>query len=315
MGVCPKCQGVFDKGTKRLADLQKGSVDRLGNRVHEVEWMGEDYAVYRSDKGIYVHFADCREKEREQRRRYDEIAAMLCQLRFLSSQMNQWKLRLRRTLTYYDHQIVQAMVLALEGRDKDAKSVLHPALGAAVRRLTNENRVKYLLACAASGLVIGVLVWLLLVSPAIPAGAAAYAFAGLCGLIGAVFSIGMRVQTLELVPCQDSFMNSVMGALRVVIGFIAGALLLLIFTATALGDGFAAFLQMQDQGMSGLRTLARETWLPIAVLGFVGGFAERLVPNLLHRASDHLDSPTEAVKETARLETATPGGAVASRTT
>ena len=42
-----------------LCDLRPGDRDKLGNTVHEILWIGSNYAIYRSDKGVYAHFSDC----------------------------------------------------------------------------------------------------------------------------------------------------------------------------------------------------------------------------------------------------------------
>jgi hypothetical protein len=62
----------------------------------------------------------------------------------------------------------------------------------------------------------------------------AYIAAGVFGAVGAVFSIALRVHNLELIPYHESFMNLVMSGLRVWIGTLSGAILLLLLCTTAM---------------------------------------------------------------------------------
>jgi hypothetical protein len=56
-----------------LHELRKDQKDKLGHRVEQILWLGKDYAVYRSERGVYVQFSDCPKREALQRRRFAEI--------------------------------------------------------------------------------------------------------------------------------------------------------------------------------------------------------------------------------------------------
>jgi hypothetical protein len=298
VSVCERCDGVLDKSVIHRAQITIGSTDKLGNKIMEIVWTGEEYTIYRSTKGIYIHFSDCHEIERTQRALYAEISQILCQLRFLTSQMARFKL-LRKKLGYYDYQIVQAMVSTLEKRKEDATNLLAPVLEMAVGRLTNENRVRYLLSCLAAGLIVATGIAFLVWSGQVDRIADAYLVAAIFGSAGATFSIAMSVQSLSLIPCQESMMNVVMGVLRVLIGTFAGALLLLLITVTPL-SAVAATLLGSKLEMDPLKLTSVTGWLPFAVVGFIGGFAERLVPNLLQQSSDKIDPAAAAAKDASK---------------
>src|SRR5215472_13484654 len=299
-GTCPKCQGTFDELTLSLHDIQKNKVDKMGNRILGIHWISEEYLVYRTKQGVAVQFSDCRKLQREQREKYvREIGSMLCQLRFLTSQMAKplyslWK---PVAINYYDHQIVQGMVLTLEGDPKDARDLLGPTLDMATSRLTNENRIRYLLSCFVTGLAIVLLgvAYLRGWIPKIPTqdDISSYVLAGMFGAIGAVFSIAMRVQTLELVPCRESSMNTRMGSLRILIGFLAGISLLLLLTS-----GIVRVFPATSQQSFG-QSFGMSDWPLIAVIGLFSGFAERMVPNLLRRVSETVEPVAQATATTA----------------
>jgi hypothetical protein len=86
-------------------------------------------------------------------------------------------------------------------------------------------------------------------------------------------------------------MNKWMAAMRVGMGIIAGATLLLLAT-TILHDTVAKIVPMSsDVGVP---------WETAALLGLIGGFAERFIPNLLRRTAVAMlpsdGTPVQAVR-------------------
>jgi hypothetical protein len=284
-GMCPGCGGGFDAGTLLLAELAPGRPDKLGNRVAEIYCRGEDFAVYRSTLGVYVHFADCRAREREQRRALLAVAPRVCRLRYLSNQMTRDVVWRRRSGGFYDHEVAEAIALALQGTADGADRILANGETLAGERLGNENRATYFLACLFSALLVIGALWVAgLGTAAGDPQFRAYAAAAAFGAVGAAFSIATGVADLSLAPYQRSAMNSAMGALRVLIGAVAGAMILLICNATIIGEPVVKVLEKFTEADT-LATLGARNWVWIAMLGVLGGFAERLVPNLLGSAA------------------------------
>jgi len=281
---CKKCSGMFSSNTLLLSGIKPGIKDKTGQTIVQVYLSGEDYNIYRTRLGVNVHFADCRAQEREQRARYAEISQTLCRLRFLTGQMAHWPFARNRRGQhggFYDHQIAEAICLTLQGRGGDAKQILDTGLALAEERVTNENRVRYLFACLYVSLIPVFITWPLycfgqLTQP--------YLMAAAAGAVGAVFSIALRVQDLELKPCAQSMMNYFMGALRVLTGFLAGAVVLLIINGTIFGEEFLKVL------VEPTKELTAQTWKCIVLVGFLGGFAERLVPSLLQNLQSKVEN-------------------------
>ena len=160
--------------------------------------------------------------------------------------------------------------------DDRASEILCDGVRLAEDRLTNENRIRYLVACLAACLAIALISgWALWLLPSTHDWAP-YLLGGAAGAAGAVFSIATRVRDFNLNPCSRSVMNYVMGWLRVLIGFVAGAIILFTINGAAFGKGIAAFFSTEK-----LTPLTDQNWICIALIGFLGGFAEQLVPNLL----------------------------------
>jgi hypothetical protein len=291
--ICDQCRGLYSKDLTLLSQIKIGSIDKLQNSILQIYLCGEDYKIYRTRQGVNIHFSDCRRREREQRAKYEQIFNKLSYLRFLTSQMFRVPLsdrlsisggRMRRSGGFYDNQIAEAICLSMEERIKEANETLDRGIDLASSRNTNENRIRYIAACLAVALLLVLPLWLLyLLSskwplPSPPDSHHLLLAAGV-GALGAVFSISTRVQKLKLHPCEQSVMNYIMGALRVLIGFASGALIFLLATRTEVGKPITALFDPK----------LTDSWHGIALLGFFGGFAERLVPFLLGK----LDSKAE----------------------
>jgi hypothetical protein len=50
-----------------LHDLAAGKPDKLGHRVKDILWAGQNYAIYCTKRGVYVQFSDCSVQEADQR--------------------------------------------------------------------------------------------------------------------------------------------------------------------------------------------------------------------------------------------------------
>lgn len=291
---CPKCHGVFSHSSSLLPAIVLGGKDKMGQTIMEIYVCGEDYAIYRSRQGVYIHFADCRVRERQQRANYVEISQKLCRLRFLISQMARWLFAHSRFVKnggFYDHQIAEALHLALQGKSNEANQILDSGLALAEERITNENRVRYLLACLLIALIPSGAVWALYRSDQIITGQiwVPYLIAAAAGATGAVFSITSRIQDLELKPVAQSVMNYIMGALRVLTGFVAGAIILFIINGTVFGEGVIKIFEAPS-----MTELTARSWKCIVLVGFLGGFAERLVPSLLKNLQSRVENrPTD----------------------
>jgi hypothetical protein len=198
-----------------------------------------------------------------------------------------WRAR-KQPASLYHHNMAQAVMLVMENEVDDGKKLALHALNMAVERVTNDYTVRYLRTCLiwwglfllAGGLLIFSLdhehpLWLFVV-------------AAISGASGAVFSVTARLQAFQLKPCHQSNMNKWMSRARILIGIMAGIILLLLA---------ATIFEKQ-------MPLDIAKWEAVAVLGFIAGFAERLIPNLLSRVAGQIESkagtPVQAVREEAK---------------
>jgi len=283
-----------------LGDLRKGQRDSLGANVRDILFRGRDYAIYRSDRGVYVHFADDPTVERSQRAAYAKLCVQLCELRYLTSQLRAGGMhrllgRFAGQDSLFDHNMAQALMLLMESvaqrsagnaadanaAEQEAKDIARRALDMAVRRNTIDNTIRYVSTCVLFGLVWLALMLVLWLSWRGAGHMREYLLASATGIVGAVFSVIVRAQGLELRPCDDSGMNKLMSLIRVGMGGIAGpALFLLLMTVSANAVG----------GGVGMPPAASDGFLRmVAVIGLIGGFAERLVPDLVRGAAEGME--------------------------
>jgi hypothetical protein len=280
-----------------IDELIETKRDRLHYKVEEIFWRGLNYAIYRSEKGVSVQFSDCPLEAKAQRSRFTEISPELCELRHLTSEMRSrslfgYPLRAsRKPASLYEHDMAQAVMLVMEEKSKEGKQIARQALRMAVERVTNDNTVTYFAWCLLSwamwsivGFAAAALVsevpWLHTAELPLPL----YLVAAMFGATGAMLSVASRLQSFQLKPCHQSSMNVLMGYTRIGFGFLAGPVLLL----------FASTIVDHPLGLD--PTL----WSGAAVVGLVGGFAERLIPNILLRTASQIQSPAGTPVQAAR---------------
>ena len=288
-----------------LCELAVGKKDKLGNKVAEILWLARNYAVYRSHRGVHVHFSDCTQEEDDQRRQFTQISPELCELRYLTSQMGLgWTFGLRRPpSSIYLHNMAQAVMLVMENKDQidleRAKQLADKTLSMAVERATNDNMIRYLICCLICwGTVTIAALWALWAQPEIDwalwksvrphiAGLKAYVIAGMFGATGAILSVATRLQEFKLKPCHQSIMNYWMAGLRIGIGVVAG-IVILVLARTILGEAIG-------------KHIASLYWEAVAAVGLIAGFTERLVPSLLQRTANQIESsagtPVQATQQ------------------
>ena len=122
------------------------------------------------------------------------------------------------------------------------------------------------------------------------AGLKSYLIAGMFGATGAMLSVATRLQEFKLKPCHQSNMNYWMASLRIGIGVVAG-IVILVLARTILGDAIG-------------KHFTNLYWEAVAAVGLIAGFTERLVPSLLQRTANQINSsagtPVQAAQQQER---------------
>jgi hypothetical protein len=245
---------------------------------------------------VYVHFSDDEEEARGQRQRFIKICPELCELRYLTPQIRTAKPLVFRTpegydgSSLYDHNIAQAIMLVMEGDVETGRRIAQKALQMAVERVENDNTIRYVGTSLGGWLVILLLGAVLLNFGPTSGDLNLFTVAGIAGATGAMLSIATRLQSFRLKPCDQSNMNYLMSIIRVaIIGAVAGVILWLI-APTVLSERAQQLVPHWPNG-----------WQAPAALGLIGGFAERLIPNMMRwsgvQLGPSIGTPSQAVRD------------------
>ena len=293
-----------------VADLKAGDLDSAGHPVlHFYSRKPPEYAVYQTRERAMVHFADAPDVSDEQRK----VLAQLAPLRGETNALiDDWRekpdryhtlgiiprrngARIRQRAARYDRRIGDSLIVALEGDLTGAGAVLQEIKDDVIEERVGWSRFEYLLVAitiAFAFILFSILFAVLTVPDVDNAGAAARSLlcdteldprcfddatdlwrGAMAGALGSFFSIALAIRGRTVLPDLNKVNNWMDAGLRVAIGIIAGTVLVSLVVSDFVN------LRIGDAGSGELNELY------IGIVGFVGGFAERLVPDLLARAA------------------------------
>jgi hypothetical protein len=190
-----------------------------------------------------------------------------------------------------DRQLAYAIQLALDGDMEGARATVAAAKAFVLAKRAARGRFQYLKwSYGAAAVLIGLLFVASWLHPFQDAGADLW-LAGKAGLVGAAFSIALAIRGRTVALDTDLLDNVTDGTLRLLIGVISAGVLLLLLACGVLPN-----LKIGDANFSG----SALTWQMVLVVGFVGGFLERLVPDLLEKKNPqgNGNATSAAVRET-----------------
>jgi len=264
-----------------VSAIRVGSEDGRGVAVEKIYSLKDRcYVVYRAADQMMVHFADDVTLANEQRKSLAGLAGMRAQLSMLTVDMPQ-------SAAYYDGQIAHALQLALDGDPEKGKEILTQTVAGAERERAGRGRIQYLLyGLATAALFLAILgIGYAAVSFAKPANNLWLAAIG--GAIGAVFSMSIAIRSRAVALDLYRNANIADGALRILVGVISAGVLVLLMATNIVPD-----LQVGGGALTG----ETATWETILLVGFIAGFLERLLPDLLngHKGSDTVNGKSKS---------------------
>jgi hypothetical protein len=249
-----------------VTDITFGAHDSGKREVQRVFYKFNDYAVFLSANEVRVHYSDVDATKNEQIGKIAELVAARQRLQYLADRPG---LGAR-----YHPQIADALFLALQDKKDCAKLVLDEALKDIQEIRAREGRMSYLK--FAVGLGIGLSVPLFAFAQGffdraqmLPVLAAAGA-----GSIGALLSIAIALRGRTVAIDGDWQTNLVDVTIRLLIGVISAAALFLL-----LSSGMVPNVQLGEVKLAG----SASNWQIALVIGFLAGFVERLLPDLLEK--------------------------------
>jgi hypothetical protein len=255
---------VIEKGT----DLIKNQILCVYSKVPP------QYAVYLTKNRVVVQYADDPKSADEQRKKMATLNGLRTQIDGLvygwrTSRIEGYRLKAKK----YDIRVAAALVLCLEGDDATARTALVDIKEDISSERTSWGRFEYLIAAliASTGaIVLFFCVQRQLLPFKLPPGD--LWLATRAGTIGAFFSIALAIQGRTVLTNLRRRDNIADATLRIAIGTIAAGVLLLLMQSGTLpkvqiGDGVVLGQSLQ--------------WQAVLIVGFIAGFSERLVPDLL----------------------------------
>jgi hypothetical protein len=250
----------------RVRDIRVGNKDGRGLAITYIyATQADEYSIYQAGE-VMVQFADDTAKAQTQRKSILAVSSARAEVNALEQ-----GLACREVC---DRQLAYALQLALDGETEGAKATVAAAKNFVLAKRAARGRFQYLKwSFGTAAVLIGLL---FLASQLYPLQGASNDLwlAGKAGLVGAAFSIALAIRNRTVALDIDLLDNITDGTLRLLIGVTSAGVLLLL-----LGCGILPSLKIGEATFSGNSL----TWQLVLVIGFLGGFLERLVPDLLEK--------------------------------
>ena len=266
--------------TSPVSSVRVGQEDARGVMIDQVYAIKTArYAIYRARDRMMVHFADDAMIADEQRKQLSDLASMRARLTMLTEGLD-------NSADYYDGQIAHALQLALDGEAEKSNEIMAQTVSRAEEARVRRGRIQYLLHGLGTAAAFLLILGLGYASVTFERPANNLWLAAIGGTIGALFSmsISIRSRTVALDLYRNA--NIADGALRILAGVISAAVLILLMATNVVPK-----LQVGGGALTG----DTATWETILLVGFIAGFLERLLPDILAARKDRPATPDDVL--------------------
>jgi hypothetical protein len=268
-------------GVFRLKDIQVGKTDSRGLKITQIYAVQTgDYAIYQAGE-VMVQVADDTVRAQALKKSILPLSSTRAEINMLLGGL--------ACREVGDRQLAYALQLALDNDLEGAKATAASLKTTLVAHRAARGRFQYLKwSYGAAALLIGLLFVASWFYPE-PTASSNFLLAAKAGLVGAAFSIALAIRGRTVALDTDLLDNVTDGTLRLLIGVVSAGVLLLL-----LGSGIVPSLKIGDAEFKA----GALTWQMVLLVGFVGGFLERLVPDLLDKRNGQSNSNAAATVPT-----------------
>lgn len=252
-----------------------------------------EYAVYRTKERVLIHYADEPQLEVEQRSRMAQLNIIRGEINgLIDGWRHDGRSRYKARADRYDRRVADALVVALEGDQESARSILQDIKQEVVDERSSWARFLYLM--SAFGTVAGMIAliafftspWFSRALFDMPAATMDLWRGAAAGALGAFFSVAISIRRRTVLTDLQARSNALDAGLRVIMGVLAATILIAFLRSGAVP------LKVGD---AAIPATAGDAWMLVLIAGFLAGFSERLVPDLLAKGPPVETSATRVV--------------------